>query len=172
MTAAKSAPAVSRPEGGAIRVTVNVDSDELREWAGRHADAGRSGVAEVLFRAARDIEAGTYPTDPPREPEPVMEPLPDNADIDAAIEAGAEAMGPLYWPEPHEFVQEYAERQARAVIAAALPHLHRAEQDGDTGTAEGDKGSMMSNPDAVQRGVGPMMTDPRGEQGGVTNEAS
>ena len=40
-----------------IRVKVTVDTDELREWAGRHADAGRHGVAHVLYKAAEDGES-------------------------------------------------------------------------------------------------------------------
>ena len=40
-----------------IRVKVTVDTDELREWAGKHADAGRHGVAHVLYKAADDGES-------------------------------------------------------------------------------------------------------------------
>lgn len=42
-----------------MHVTVTVDTDELREWAGRHADAGHHGVAHVLYKAARDGESLT-----------------------------------------------------------------------------------------------------------------
>lgn len=51
--AENDAPAPSRT----IRVTVEVDTDELREWAGRHADAGRHGVAHALYDAATRYEA-------------------------------------------------------------------------------------------------------------------
>lgn len=44
-------------EKNTINVKVTVDSDELREWAGRHADAGQHGVAHVLFQAAKDAES-------------------------------------------------------------------------------------------------------------------
>lgn len=40
-----------------IRVKVTVDTDELREWAGKHADAGHHGVAHVLYKAADDGES-------------------------------------------------------------------------------------------------------------------
>lgn len=40
-------------------VTVAVDVAELREWAGKHADAGHHGVAHVLFKAAEGIESVT-----------------------------------------------------------------------------------------------------------------
>lgn len=42
-----------------LPVTVAVDVDELREWAGRHADAGHHGVAHVLYQAAADVESTT-----------------------------------------------------------------------------------------------------------------
>lgn len=42
-----------------IPVTVNVDRDELREWAGKHADAGHHGVAHVLYQAANEVETIT-----------------------------------------------------------------------------------------------------------------
>jgi hypothetical protein len=42
-----------------VTVTVAVDSAELREWAGRHADAGHHGVAHVLFKAAEGVESVT-----------------------------------------------------------------------------------------------------------------
>lgn len=42
-----------------LPVTVAVDVDELREWAGRHADAGHHGVAHVLYVAAKGVESIT-----------------------------------------------------------------------------------------------------------------
>jgi hypothetical protein len=42
-----------------IRVKVTVDTDELREWAGKHADAGHHGVAHVLYKAAEEGESLT-----------------------------------------------------------------------------------------------------------------
>lgn len=39
-----------------IRVTVSVDTDELREWADWHASRGHHGVAHVLYKAADDGE--------------------------------------------------------------------------------------------------------------------
>ncbi len=40
-----------------IHVTVEVDTDELRKWADRHADSGNHGVAHVLYKAASDGES-------------------------------------------------------------------------------------------------------------------
>jgi hypothetical protein len=40
-----------------IRVKVTVDTDELRDWANRHADAGNHGVAHALYKAAADGES-------------------------------------------------------------------------------------------------------------------
>lgn len=42
-----------------LRVTVTVDTDDLRKWAGWHADRGHHGVAHVLYKAASDGEALT-----------------------------------------------------------------------------------------------------------------
>ena len=42
-----------------IPVQVEISTDELREWAGRHADAGHHGVAHVLYKAAEGIESIT-----------------------------------------------------------------------------------------------------------------
>ena len=42
-----------------IYVHVQVDADELRSWAQRHADAGNHGVAHVLYKAAEDVETLT-----------------------------------------------------------------------------------------------------------------
>ncbi|QMU19043.1 hypothetical protein [Gordonia rubripertincta] len=48
-----------------ITVKVAVAPDELREWAGKHADAGHHGVAHVLYEASgryeKLIEAATAP---------------------------------------------------------------------------------------------------------------
>lgn len=44
-----------------IEVKVDVDTDELREWAGKHADAGQAGVAHVLYATARQLETGSVP---------------------------------------------------------------------------------------------------------------
>ena len=42
-----------------IAVKVTVNTDELREWAGKHADFGHHGVAHVLYKAASDGESLT-----------------------------------------------------------------------------------------------------------------
>lgn len=42
-----------------ISVTVTVNTDELREWADRHADMGNHGVAHVLYAAAKNGETLT-----------------------------------------------------------------------------------------------------------------
>ena len=39
------------------RIQVAIDSDELRRWAERHADAGNHGVAHALYAAAADVES-------------------------------------------------------------------------------------------------------------------
>ncbi len=44
-----------------LRVSVMVDSDEVRDWAGKLADRGAHGPAQVLYDAAHAIEAGRYP---------------------------------------------------------------------------------------------------------------
>lgn len=44
-----------------LTVTVGVDTDELREWAGKHADAGQHGVAHVLYATATQLETGEVP---------------------------------------------------------------------------------------------------------------
>lgn len=38
----------------AIHLTVTINSDDLRRWADRHADAGHHGVAHVLYQAANE----------------------------------------------------------------------------------------------------------------------
>ena len=40
-----------------IKIEINVD--ELRHWAGKHADAGHHGVAHVLYKAAEGVESLT-----------------------------------------------------------------------------------------------------------------
>ena len=42
-----------------LRVQVAIDTDELRTWAGKHADAGHAGVAHTLYKAAEGIESLT-----------------------------------------------------------------------------------------------------------------
>lgn len=42
-----------------LKVQVAIRSDELREWAGKHADAGHHGVAHVLYQAAEQAESLT-----------------------------------------------------------------------------------------------------------------
>lgn len=37
-------------------VLVTVETDELRKWAGHHADKGHHGVAHVLYQAANQVE--------------------------------------------------------------------------------------------------------------------
>ena len=71
-----------------LRVEVTVDSDELREWAGKHADAGHHGVAHVLFQAAAGAESITEQHD--REVKA------------AALREGADALGhaPSCYPDP------------------------------------------------------------------------
>ena len=42
-----------------VKVKIEIDVDELRHWAGKHADAGHAGVAHVLYKAAEGIESLT-----------------------------------------------------------------------------------------------------------------
>ena len=42
-----------------VKVKVKVDVDELRHWAGKHADAGHAGVAHTLYKAAEEVESLT-----------------------------------------------------------------------------------------------------------------
>ena len=37
-----------------VKVKIEIDVDELRHWAGKHADAGSHGVAHVLYQAAAE----------------------------------------------------------------------------------------------------------------------
>lgn len=56
MTAASNSTARKR-NAQQVAVKVIVDTDELREWADRHANMGNHGVAHVLYAAARDGES-------------------------------------------------------------------------------------------------------------------
>lgn len=52
----------AEPDAGdveTLRVMVTVDTDDLRRWAAKHADAGNHGVAHVLYTAASDGESLT-----------------------------------------------------------------------------------------------------------------
>ena len=40
-------------------IKIEIDVDELRHWAGKHADAGHHGVAHVLYKAAEGVESLT-----------------------------------------------------------------------------------------------------------------
>lgn len=40
-----------------IPVTIEINSDELRKWADKHADAGNHGVAHVLYQAAKGVDS-------------------------------------------------------------------------------------------------------------------
>ena len=42
-----------------VKVKIEIDVDELRHWAGKHADAGNHGVAHVLYQAAAEAESLT-----------------------------------------------------------------------------------------------------------------
>ena len=42
-----------------VKVKIEIDVDELRHWAGKHADAGHAGVAHVLYKAAEGVESLT-----------------------------------------------------------------------------------------------------------------
>ena len=42
-----------------LKVHVGIDSDELREWADWHTDAGHHGVAHILYQAANEAESLT-----------------------------------------------------------------------------------------------------------------
>jgi hypothetical protein len=59
-----------------IKVEVDVDVDELRHWADRHADAGHHGVAHTLYKAAEGIESLTEQALREARETRVPEPLP------------------------------------------------------------------------------------------------
>ena len=59
-----------------IKVKVDVDVEELRHWAGKHADAGHAGVAHVLYKAAEGVESLTEQALREAREERVPEPLP------------------------------------------------------------------------------------------------
>lgn len=59
-----------------ITVEVAVDVDELRHWAGKHADAGHAGVAHTLYKAAEGVESLTEQALREAREERVPEPLP------------------------------------------------------------------------------------------------
>ena len=59
-----------------VKVKVSVDVDELRHWAGKHADAGHAGVAHVLYKAAEGVESLTEQALREAREERVPEPLP------------------------------------------------------------------------------------------------
>lgn len=44
-----------------IHAHVILDTDELRDWAGKHAALGHAGIAHVLYETARELEAGRVP---------------------------------------------------------------------------------------------------------------
>ena len=59
-----------------VKVKVKVDVDELRHWAGKHADAGHAGVAHTLYKAAEEVESLTEQTLREARETRVPEPLP------------------------------------------------------------------------------------------------
>ena len=72
-----------------VKVKVRVDVDELRHWAGKHADAGHAGVAHVLYKAAEGVESLTEQALREAREERVPEPLPvvahkDDGETDTA----------------------------------------------------------------------------------------
>ena len=61
---------------GTVKVKIEIDVDELRHWAGKHADAGHAGVAHVLYKAAEGIESLTEQALREARETRVPEPLP------------------------------------------------------------------------------------------------
>jgi hypothetical protein len=57
VSAARGAGDEPEAEVTTLRVTVTVDTDELRKWADWHADRDHHGVAHVLYKAATDGES-------------------------------------------------------------------------------------------------------------------
>lgn len=70
-----------------IHVTVTVDTDELREWADRHADMGNHGVAHVLYAAAKNGETLT---------EQAIREAEKRGAVDA-LRSAADDMRPIWW---------------------------------------------------------------------------
>lgn len=104
-----------------LTVKVTVDTGELRHWAGKHADAGHAGVANVLYEAAAKYEqAATVRPNPPVAAPPPR-PLP---------------VRPLPPPDK-ELVREalaYNKRSAdqEANVRAQLAAAERADPDSKT----------------------------------------
>ena len=111
--ARKRAADLATPDWGSksLRVTVEVDTDDLRHWADKHADAGHHGVAHVLYAAAKDGE--TLSEQVARERDEAR------AERDAAREALArvEALADE-WERPGPKVQGSPEDAAAALRAA------------------------------------------------------
>ena len=59
-----------------VKVKIEIDVDELRHWAGKHADAGHHGVAHVLYKAAEGVESLTEQALREAREERAPEPLP------------------------------------------------------------------------------------------------
>jgi hypothetical protein len=75
-----------------IKVKIEIDVDELRHWADRHADAGHHGVAHALYKAAEGIESLTEQALREARETRVPEPLPvvahkADGETDAEFEA-------------------------------------------------------------------------------------
>lgn len=97
-----------------IPVQVEISTDELREWAGRHADAGHHGVAHVLYKAAEGIESIT-----------------EQHDADIAAKALRDAAGDIYLPSegPAMYVDiAYAERLASLYLKERAERIEKGSK--------------------------------------------
>ena len=107
-----------------LHVTVEVDTDELRRWADRHADAGNHGVAHVLYKAAKSGESLSEQAlretrvEALREAADEMESVIADGDL---AEVAAHVPGEVgrsnvvaardaLYEEPHEWLRAYADR--------------------------------------------------------------
>ena len=104
-----------------LPVKVTVSSEELREWAGRHADAGHHGVAHVLYKAAAGVETIVEQYERERVAQPPT---------DAEVEAAAQVLNSEGWTchggghEPGNYdnclnCRRVCQQTARAALEAA-----------------------------------------------------
>ena len=146
MSAAESAPAVSRPEGGwldgdvvvtidphGVRLLTRIDVGEGSRWA-FNGSASPARVTDETIHAWITRGLVVY-VHAPREPEPVMEPLPTEAEsVIMAVVEGMEGARPLIWVDPMWVGPGISVGSKRI---AAWERLRtraewEAEQDGDT----------------------------------------
>ena len=107
-----------------LPVKVTVSSEELREWAGRHADAGHHGVAHVLYKAAAGVETIVEQYERERVAQPPT-------DAEVAAKALRDAAGDIYLPSegPAMYVDiAYAERLASLYLKERAERIEKGSK--------------------------------------------